>query len=565
MPAAAHYPSVTEYQAGLTPNGAPWDIVDGDDGKLWFTEDALGAFGRLSAGDGLIGEFGGVLLAGSPKGIAAGPDGNLWIAEAGGNGAIARVTRDGGVTEFSAGLTAGDPWDITAGPDGNLWFVSQSPAFIGRITPDGTITEFSAGLTPSSQPSAITAGPDGNLWFTESADPGRSAASPPTASSPRTASASRRTWSRRTSSPGPTATSGSRSHGDPGAIGRITPEGVFKTFDKQLTPGRAPHGHRARHRRRDLVHRVGKPRPHRAHHHLGRHHRVHRGPHADRSPWMITPGPDGNMWFTENANPGALARISLPPAVRTRDVGSAVSDNSALLRAKVRPNAQATEYYFEYGQGESFSLKSQPGSAGDGWDFSEVTMRVANLKPGKQYHYRVVATNGSGTSVGGAGEFTTHELEPELGEVVVAEPTGRVRFKRPGGRWRRLAGVGGRAARGHRARHPPRQDPAHHRRAQRQQQTGTFGGGVVQVRQPRRARGRVDLHLRGGNFARLPGRSPRRAAPAWSRAPRAAAASAGSGAATAAAASAPTGGTATRPCAARAGSPRTAATARSRA
>ena len=31
-------------------------------------------------------------------------------------------------------------------------------------------------------------------------------------------------------------------------------------------------------------------------------------------------------------------------------------------------------------------------------------------------------------------------------------------------------------------------------------QTGTFGGGVVKVRQPRRGRGRVDLYLRGGNF-----------------------------------------------------------------
>ena len=46
-----------------------------------------------------------------------------------------------------------------------------------------------------------------------------------------------------------------------------------------------------------------------------------------------------------------FARISLPPLVHTRDVGSAVSDNSALLRAKVRPNAQDTEFRFEYGPG----------------------------------------------------------------------------------------------------------------------------------------------------------------------------------------------------------------------
>jgi hypothetical protein len=31
-------------------------------------------------------------------------------------------------------------------------------------------------------------------------------------------------------------------------------------------------------------------------------------------------------------------------------------------------------------------------------------------------------------------------------------------------------------------------------------QTGRFGGGIMQVRQPRRARGRVDVFMRGGNF-----------------------------------------------------------------
>ena len=51
IPAAAHHPTVTEYQTGLTPNSGAWDGVDGDDGKLWFTEDALSAFGPLGAGD----------------------------------------------------------------------------------------------------------------------------------------------------------------------------------------------------------------------------------------------------------------------------------------------------------------------------------------------------------------------------------------------------------------------------------------------------------------------------------------------------------------------------------
>src|SRR3954470_6303390 len=113
--AGAHHPSVTEFQTGLSLNNGAWDIVSGDDGRLWFTEDSLSAFGPLSAGDGLISEFTGLLsVAGNPKGITKGPDGNLWIAESGLNGAIARVTPAGAVTEFTTGLTPSDPWDITA-------------------------------------------------------------------------------------------------------------------------------------------------------------------------------------------------------------------------------------------------------------------------------------------------------------------------------------------------------------------------------------------------------------------------------------------------------------------
>src|SRR3954451_20571675 len=162
VPAAAHHPSVTEYQTGLSTNAGPWDLVDGGDGRMWFTQDALGAFGPLSPADGQIGEVTGKLLYGNPRGITRGPDGNLWIAEAAVTGAIARVNGDGSVTEFGTGVT-GRPVDVTAGPDGNVWSVAQSPSAVGRITPNGTITEFSAGLTPNSDPSAIASGPDGNL------------------------------------------------------------------------------------------------------------------------------------------------------------------------------------------------------------------------------------------------------------------------------------------------------------------------------------------------------------------------------------------------------------------
>ncbi len=501
-PAGAHSPSVTEYQTGLTAPAGPWGIADSDDGKLWFSLDATSAFGSITAGDGVISEFLGMMpLAGSPKGITQGPDGNIWIAESSFGGAIARVTKEGVVTEFNAGLTPSDPWDIAAGPDGNLWFVSKSPAFIGRITPDGTITEFSAGLTPGSEPTAITAGPDDNLWFTESANPGRIGRittdgvitensiglTPNMVPTDITAGPDRNLWFTMA--------------GDPGAMGRISTEGVFKLFDQGLSPNARPTGIATGTDGALWFTESGSP---------GRIGRITTsgditeysdGLTPDRAPWMITAGPDGNMWFTENTDPGAIARISLPPMARTRDVGAAVSDNSARLPAKVRPNAQATEFYFEYGIGESLKMKSSAGSAGSGWDPVEVDVRIAGLNPEKKYHYRVVATNDSGATYGDTRSFTTAALEPELAEVVVARPTGRVRVKRPGGRWKRLMGFGAELPVGTSL--DMRRGKVRLTTAARDggNQTGTFGGGVAQVRQPRRANGRVDLYLRGGNFA----------------------------------------------------------------
>ena len=411
------------------------------DGKLWFTEDSLSAFGPLSAGDGLISEFTGQLaLAGNPKGITKGPDGNLWIAESGLNGAIARVTPDGGVTEFTAGLTPSDPWDITAGPDGNLWFVSRSPAFVGRITTDGTITEFSAGLTPNSEPSAITAGPDGNLWFTESAAPGRIGRITTDGVITENGIGLTPNMTPTDIVAGPDDNLWFTLKGDPGAIGRITPEGVFKEFSKGLTTNSSPTGIAKGTDGALWFTEAASP---------GRIGRITTGGDiseysegltSDRSPWFITPGPDGNMWFTENADPGALARISLPPAVSGRSV-QYLSDNSAQLPAKIRPNAQSTEFRFDYGEaGSDGKKKTARASAGAGWDHVEVMTRVANLKPSTTYHYRVVATNDSGTSAGPTGEFTTKSLDadPEFASKIVAEPTGRVRFKRPGDRWRPL-------------------------------------------------------------------------------------------------------------------------------
>jgi streptogramin lyase len=173
----------------------------------------------------------------------------VWPASA---GAVA-------ITEFSDGLTPNaTPTSIVAGPDGNLWFTEFRAGRIGRITPAGTITEFSTGITANAGPADIVAGPDGNLWFTEELasrigriTPAGAVTEFPDGGSSLpigiTAGADGNLW----------VAQGT------GGVARVTPAGAITQF---ATPGEGLDD--------------------------------------------ITSGPDGNLWFNNQAGPGVIGRIT---------------------------------------------------------------------------------------------------------------------------------------------------------------------------------------------------------------------------------------------------------------
>jgi virginiamycin B lyase len=108
-----------------------------------------------------------------PFGITAGPDGEqaLWFTNQGGEpsstgGSIGEITTSGQCSNYGNSLID-DPAGITAGPDGALWFTnfgSGTGDSIGEITPSGQFTFYTSSLI--SGPEGITVGPDGALWFT---------------------------------------------------------------------------------------------------------------------------------------------------------------------------------------------------------------------------------------------------------------------------------------------------------------------------------------------------------------------------------------------------------------
>jgi virginiamycin B lyase len=509
-------PSISEFETGLTPGVQLWGITSGPDGNTWFTEETGNAVGRVTPG-AVITEFTAGFPTGSPRGIVTGPDGNLWVAQAGGDGAIARVTKTGEVTEFPV-PTPGDPTDIAVGPDANLWYVDPAANVIGRITHEGSITEFTDGLSAAAEPTSIAKGPDGNLWFTEKAT-GRIGKITTAGAITEFSSGLSGSGEPASIAKGPDGNLWFTLNADPGAIGRITTAGDVMEFSDGLTMNSRPLGIAAGPDGALWFTESASP---------GRIGRIttegditeySAGLVAISNPWFIAAGPDGNMWFTGNNLPGRVARITLPPLVRDL-AADQIGTTSARLRGKVRPNSQATTYHFEYGPTAGYGTSTPTAYAGSSYDLQQVVATVDGLAPDTKYHYRVVAENDAGITVGPDRAFVTaalpvtetptpendEEPEPEFAKTIVAEGED-VRFKAPGGRWQELeagaelpVGVALDARRG--------KVNLTSAGCRGRVQTGTFGGGVFAVRQPRSGCGRVDVYLRGGSFRRcaLPAR-----------------------------------------------------------
>ncbi len=353
------------------------------------------------------------------------------------------------IAEVSSGLTANSPpTGITAGPDGNLWFTQQAnPARIGRITPAGVVTEFTAGLSANSQPTGIAAGPDGNLWFTERLNPAR--------------------------------------------IGRITPAGVVTEFTVRPLREQPADRDRRRPRRQPVVHRAGEPGPDRPHHPRGVVTEFTRRPHreqpADRDrrrprrqpvvhraggtragsaaspppgwspssrpacprtakPTGIAAGPDGNLWFTEQGNSGAIGRITPAGVITEFTEGLSVNSKPTGIAAgpdgniwftqqanpgrigRITPAGVITEFT------EGLSADSKPTGIAAGPDGNLWFTEQAN--PGRIGRISF----GSSSAPGGTDPFvsdppslTAPRPEPALGRKVATAPlAGVVRIKAPG-------------------------------------------------------------------------------------------------------------------------------------
>lgn len=107
------------------------------------------------------------------------------------------------------------------------------------------------------------------------------------------------------------------------------------------------------------------------------------------------------------------------PGVST-SAASSIAPTTAKLNGRVNPNAQTTEWWFEYGTTTGYGSKTSTKSAGSGTSTASVSASISKLAVSTTYHFRIVARNDSGTSVGSDRTFST-SLAPAVGSLAAKD------------------------------------------------------------------------------------------------------------------------------------------------
>jgi uncharacterized repeat protein (TIGR01451 family) len=132
--------------------------------------------------------------------------------------------------------------------------------------------------------------------------------------------------------------------------------------------------------------------------------------------------------------PTVTARVA--PLVLS-GVASQRTTTRATLGAIVNPAGESTSYSFQFGTSRTYGRTIAGGTLASTSAPQGVVTTVRSLKPGTIYHYRVVATNASGTTDGQDVSFKTAKAKPRKITLTATHHHGRVtiagRVKLPAG------------------------------------------------------------------------------------------------------------------------------------
>ena len=355
---------VTTYTAGLDPGATPYDLTNGPNGDLWFTDNgATKAVGYITP-SGTIHEFS-APAGETPLQIVAGADGNVWFyAAAGPPNEIVKMTPGGTFTGYPFMSTLSEIADnMVVGPDGDIWFSDMGTTSIGKIAPDGTITEYP--LAPGALPTNITVGPDGNLWF---ADNSSAIGRITTSGSVQEFKSGLQTGAVPDAiAPGPDGNVWfTDQYGNQRAIGRVTPSGQITEFTAGLsddlpldiTAGADGNLWVPQASMDPMTpSAVAEINP------TGQITEITKGvnPAGLEDGDSILAGPNGALWFTDSRSPNAIGRIVIP-AVATTGPTTTLSSTAATISGSVTPLADTTAVSIQYGTSPSLGSSTTDGS-----------------------------------------------------------------------------------------------------------------------------------------------------------------------------------------------------------
>jgi phosphodiesterase/alkaline phosphatase D-like protein len=119
-----------------------------------------------------------------------------------------------------------------------------------------------------------------------------------------------------------------------------------------------------------------------------------------------------NMAGTSYGSDESFNTTAIAPDVTT-NYPTSVGDTNATLNGTVNANNDATSAYIEWGLTTAYgnTLSTTPSSI-TGYTNTSISGTVTTLLPNSTYHYRVVATNSTGTSYGSDISFSTSSLAP---------------------------------------------------------------------------------------------------------------------------------------------------------
>jgi hypothetical protein len=132
------------------------------------------------------------------------------------------------------------------------------------------------------------------------------------------------------------------------------------------------------------------------------------------SPAIVVQTPTPSTPSTPSPSTPSSPKSGAPTAV-TRTVVSA-TDTTAIVSGTVRPNGVFTNYWYEYGIGNSLGTSTSKQNIGSGYAENNAPGYITGLTKDTTYYFRVVAENQYGRVTGATYSFqTTHGNQPPVG------------------------------------------------------------------------------------------------------------------------------------------------------